>query len=570
MLLAAALPPGVLWIEEGLGYDVLEYHLAVPKEFCEAGRMGFLPHNVYSNFPLNSEMLSLLMMVLRGDSIEAAFMAVTANVGLAILFIAAAWMAARQFSPTVGLVAGVLAGTTPWIAYLAGIAYVEPGMLAMGMAAMAAGLKVARSETLATRWALTAGLLAGLACGFKYTAVPLIAAPLGILMLARPRSSVSDAGSSESLESQGSADAEANGRHGSRPLRPGGGPRLLALYALGAVLTFSPWLIRNVANTGNPFFPLAYDVFKDRSGSWDAALNERWERAHGSADAEQTLSSLPARIWSRTAGDFRMGILALPLAIVGALRRRDRWTLVLLIILALQFGVWLLATHLFARFAVVMLLPLLLLAGRAPEGTPASMEVPRPGSSRPLPSEQVRHPDWWPKWMVAALVIGTGLNLYRLGTLYYDHGGVAIGAYGQTRLFVEGHWPDARHWAAINALGPDSRTLLVGEARTFYARSPVEYATVFNRHPLAEVVRAAQDPREVIDWLWRRGTTHVLVNWVEVRRLADTYGFYPALDPQANPGIYNQLETAGLVRVADFAYQEGSPAYATLYKVTRP
>ena len=80
-ILATCLPPGILWAEEGSGYDVLEYHLAVPRAFHERGSITFLPHNVYSNFPLASEMLLLLMMTLHGDAIESAFLAKMVNVG---------------------------------------------------------------------------------------------------------------------------------------------------------------------------------------------------------------------------------------------------------------------------------------------------------------------------------------------------------------------------------------------------------------------------------------------------------------------------------------------------------
>ncbi|NLX14678.1 MAG: hypothetical protein GXY44_13635, partial [Phycisphaerales bacterium] len=191
ILAANTLPPGVLWVEEAGGYDVLEYHLAVPKTFYEQGRITFLPNNVYSNFPLNAQMLFLLMMVLRGDAIEGAFMAQFANAALTVLWVAAAWLAGREFSPRSGVLAGVLAAVSPWIAYLAGIAYAEPGMLALGMASLAAMLRAVRTAEQPGRWALLAGLLAGLSCGFKYTAIPLVALSLAIfplfLQIDRPR-----------------------------------------------------------------------------------------------------------------------------------------------------------------------------------------------------------------------------------------------------------------------------------------------------------------------------------------------------------------------------------------------
>lgn len=564
MLLTACLPPGVLWREEGGGYDVLEYHLAVPKIFWEQGRITFLPNNVYSNFPLSSEMLSLLMMALRGNPIEASFMAVAVNTGLAALFIAAAWLAGRCFSPKAGLVAGILAGATPWVAYLAGVAYTEIGMLALGMCALAALLRIAaRSDSpvgspragwptfseggftigvrelltpskheseqeprtrlpVSERWALLAGILAGLACGFKYTAVPLVAAPIAILLFVITRS-------------------------------PSGLLRSLLLYGLGALLAFSPWLIRNTINTGDPFFPLAYSVFGDRSGTWDEELNARWRKAHGSALAEQTEDAILTRAWQRTGGDFRVGAILLVLAGAGILRRRDRWTVALLLVLAWQLAVWMVATHLYARFATVILVPLIILGGRSAEDSRIRTAPPAI------------------TWIVIGLLIaGSTWNLYRLGKLYYDHtriGGAALDAYGRTDWFTTGQWPGMEYVGAINKLPDQARVMLIGEARTVYIRRPCDYAVVFNRHPFAEAVDRIQAPAARLRWLQQRGTTHLLVHWGEIIRLTNTYGFWPALRP---PGPYPGLIGAGLKEVKSFKYEDAEHPYAILYEVPRP
>lgn len=542
MLLGACLPPGVLWREEGYGYDVLEYHLAVPKIFFEQGRIAFLPNNVYSNFPLSSETLSLLMMALRGDPIEGSFMAVTVNAGLAFLFMGAAWLAGRRFSPRAGLVSGVLAGTTPWIAYLAGIAYTEVGMLALGMCALAAALRGRP---------LVAGLLAGLACGYKYTAVPLIAFPVSFALLA-------------------------------------GGPswpqrvRSLLIYGGAALITFSPWMARNIVHTGNPFFPLAYSVFGDRSGSWHDELHANWRKIHGSAAAEHTDQPLAARAWARTGRDFRLGAATFALAAIAAFRRRDRWTAALLAMLVAQVVIWLTATHLFARFATVLLLPALVQAGRAVDEKRAAGAIrpsasapgrpPSPPGGRPRTSLQRRHflPAACTWGAFVLLIAGSGWNLYHLANLYYDHtrvGGTAIQAYGQTGWFTTGQWPGMGHWGAINALPAGARVMLVGEARTFYSRRPCEYATVFNRQPLAEALEQMQDPAAVVGWLRRQGVTHLLVHWAEIDRLGNTYGFPRNL---MKPAVYRILVGAGLKEITHFTYDAmNSRPYATLFEVPR-
>jgi len=94
-LTVAAFEPGLLWGEEGNGYDVLEYHLGGPKEYLETGRIEYLPHNVYTSFPFNVEMLYLWMMMLRGDAIAGALVAKMLNVLLAVLAVFAMYLPRR-------------------------------------------------------------------------------------------------------------------------------------------------------------------------------------------------------------------------------------------------------------------------------------------------------------------------------------------------------------------------------------------------------------------------------------------------------------------------------------------
>jgi len=511
-LLAASLPPGILWAEEANAYDVLEYHLAVPKHFHEQGQITFLPYNVYSNFPLASEMLSLLMMTLRGDAIEASFMATTVNVILACLFVAAAWLVGRTYSPIAGVLAGILGAVIPWITYLAGIAYVEVGMLAMAMCSLAAIMRAERSGgDRCLRWIIVAGLLAGFACGYKYTAVVLIAMPL-ILLLLFIRIDLSKRTMS------------------------------VFLFAAAGLVAFSPWMIRNVANTGNPVFPLAYSVFGAKEGVWDDTLEARWQHAHSSVSLNPTEGSLPGLALRRTIGDMRMGWMLFALAVFGGLVRRDRWTAGLLAIFCCQLIIWISVTHLFARFAVVMVLPMLLLAVRLFE---------KPHSSAII------------RVIVGVMVAGAGWNLYQLGRLYYHHihsrTGERIEAYGLTDLFVEG----VPHNAAINTLGSDAKVMLVGEARTFYLKTPCLYAVVFNRHPLAEARQRLHDDKAILQWLGQQGVTHIYVDWLEMNRLRSTYGF----DKEVEPELFARLKEAGLKESVNFKISDNGSVYSTLYEL---
>ena len=60
----------VMWLgsmSPDTDFDVRAYHFEGPKEYFQNGRITFLPHNVYTNFPFSHEMFALLGMVLHGD-----------------------------------------------------------------------------------------------------------------------------------------------------------------------------------------------------------------------------------------------------------------------------------------------------------------------------------------------------------------------------------------------------------------------------------------------------------------------------------------------------------------------
>jgi len=246
-LFSASLPPGMLWQEEANGYDVLEYHLQGPREYYDAGRIKFLPHNVYASFPQQMEMLYLLLMYLAGDVYAAAIPAQLLHVSCGVLAVVALGCWAR---PGWGrwLVVAV-AGSTPWLAHVGCLAYVENGMLFF--AAVAAGVVAdhyREKPDVDWRTALAAGLCAGLAGGCKYTALVFIAVGLGLAWCLTMRAAFK-------LRMQRTA-----------------------LFGIGTLLAFSPWLVRNGAFTGNPVYPFAYKRFDGKA--WSTAQAEQWSAGH--------------------------------------------------------------------------------------------------------------------------------------------------------------------------------------------------------------------------------------------------------------------------------------------------
>jgi len=140
------------------------------------------------------------------------------------------------------------------------------------------------------------------------------------------------------------------------------------VFTAGALVALSPWLVKNQLMTGNPVFPLANGLFRAVPPGWSEEQTRQWDRGHALKPEECTLASRARGSWVRIAGDSyqRFGPAVLVLGLVGlASRRRSRTDAALAAMLALQLLIWTFATHEYARFAVPLIIPLVILGGRA-------------------------------------------------------------------------------------------------------------------------------------------------------------------------------------------------------------
>lgn len=127
-------------------FDVKEYHFEGPKEWYQAGRISFLPHNVYTSMPFLTEMLTLLGMVLVGDWYWGALAGKGVLMCFAPLTALGLFAAGRRwFSTSAGVLAALIHLSTPWIYRISVIGYAEGGLTFYLFAALlAAGLALER------------------------------------------------------------------------------------------------------------------------------------------------------------------------------------------------------------------------------------------------------------------------------------------------------------------------------------------------------------------------------------------------------------------------------------------
>ncbi len=544
-LLGATIPPGVLWPAEGNGYDVLEYHLGVPREYLEAGEITYLPHNIYSNFPFAVEMLYLLSMVLHGNALAGVFTAKLLNVLLGVLAVGGAWLAAREVGPRAGVAAGVTMASFPILTYLSGIAYVEHGMLAFTAMAVASTIRAFRMDPgERVQWCVVAGLLAGFACGCKYTAIPMVALPLGFAL------------SWLAIRSRRRAWIGA------------------AAFGVAVLLTFGPWLVKNSVYTGNPVFPLARSVFPERAGIWDDERAAHWHDGHLPAPEDRPIGRQLSRVWFEVLsagatetppagkrvpeqqallGSALYGPMPLLAILAGAActlyRRRhsgsepNRGVAVAWIVLAATLITWLGFTHLAGRFAISIVVPLAVLMGVTVEALSRNRRM-----------------------LGAAVVIMLGAAAWNFSTIYRiftpaDTPYLEVDLFGRIDIMQSGNSP---HIAGLNErLREGHRILIVADARRLYLEPGADYHVVFNRNPFAEAA-AAMTPDELLDWLRSQGYEYVYVDWVEMWRLRGSrYGFWPSITVD----LFERLTEHGLIIEEHYHTLGFNKPYGTLFRV---
>lgn len=515
LLVAAASPPGALWDSEFGAYDALSYHLQLPAEWLDAGRITPLGHNIYSYLPGYMEAAVVHLAHLAGETGTGpdGLSPLTGDLAGAPHFLAlgttliGAWITgvfattlARRIAPDTahadsariaGIAAGSLVLLTPWVQVVGSIAYNEPGVIALGAAgllgATAPGLTPARRGVLVA-------VLIGVGAGCKPTAVLFLAPACAIAMAM------------------------------SAPVRTW--PVMFALGAGVGLLTLAPWLARNAAFGANPIFPHATDLFG--TAHWTADQAARYAGAHRFtggpfgriamlvAPDPATSPADPGVVrwrgltnpqWALTPW---LGLIGCAIALPSARARPAG--LALLAGIAGALLAWAGFTHLQSRF-LIPVVPLFA------AGFGLGLAVLPRVTRTPL--------------VIATLTIAGAWSMANFARQRADqpNGLLVLGPGVFTgRLPIEG-LGDEVAWAGVNETVPPAQpVLLVGDATPFYLERPVVYATTWDTHPLAEAVRQAPgDPQAWTATLRAAGLQWALISYAEIDRLSASGWADPAL-----------------------------------------
>jgi hypothetical protein len=464
-------------------FDAREYHAQVPKEWYQQGKASFLSHNVYGNMPLAAELPAVIGMqamrgaepwwwgTLVGKTLIAAYAVLTA------LSIYA--LGRRFFTAAAGVAGAILFLSTPWVAFVSMAGLIEGASAYYTTLTFFALLLWQRTSKVGSDGDLVlAGLMAGAAMACKYPAVLFVVLPAAAFVIV------------------------------TFVVRRYFSSRAVAFFLLGLVLGGGLWLAKNAVLTGNPTYPLLYELFGGTS--WTDAKHDQWSHAHRAPQYGLTLPALQNTATVLLISSERTSPLLVPFGLLGLWAARKQW-LVLATALLLLFVVatWWTLTHRLERFLIPHLPLLAIVAG--------------------LGVTYVRH-QFWNVTVAAILIFSLVCNL-----TYISSRSVA----GDNRFWValedlrqirpEEPYDPHIHPAHVylnRHVRPGYTALLCGEAQVFNLRMPVLYNTCFNDCVFENLFRG-RSRQERIDELKQRRISHVMVYWRELDRYRSpgNYGY---------------------------------------------
>jgi hypothetical protein len=331
----------------------------------------------------------------------------------------------------------------------------------------------------------------------------------------------------------------------------------LTVFLLASAIGCGLWYGKNWALTGNPTYPLLYDVFGGKT--WNPDKDRQWNKAHRAQDFSPKL--LGRDLGSVLLTSELHSPLVIPLALLAflpfcafpkgtdpfspttasaqcmenrdspplAASRRLRWGLLAYVIFFI--AAWWLLTHRIDRFWLPVLPVLALLAG---VGAYWNREV------------------WWRRMLAALLLGGLAANFLLSASGSGNSWFIPL-----EQLRDDSKWIDPWH----RYLNKDSilgGVLTVGDAAVFDLKAPVLYNTCFDDSVFEQLVKG-KTAKEIQAELAARNIVYVYVNWDDVARYRDTYGFTDYVQPE----VFDRLVLRGVLE--PMIHRKGLPAQ--IYRV---
>ena len=469
-------------------FDSREYHMQIPKEWYQQGRIDFVPHNVYGNMPLGAEMHCLSGMNMVWTDPQWWYGAIVGKVVIAAYAVLTALLlyafGARFLTRYAGAIAALVFISTPWIGYVSFAGLIDAVSAFYLLASCYAFLvwRDARRQESdeASGLVMLAGFLAGSSVACKYPAVVFVVLPIGIGVLSAGARRV---------------DWKA-----------------AVLFGLAVLAACGPWFIKNQMLTGNPTYPLLAEVFGGKTRTPEKI--DRWTRAHRTAhvagqDTFGWAAMRDSAVVLLVKSDYASPLLV-PLLVISLLAREHRRLLGLLAaLIAVNVVAWWLLTHRVDRFLIPILPLVAILCGAG-----AAWSDDR----------------WWRR-----VVNGLILFVWLYNVVFFVSPIISpdirfLVSYEEIRRDIprnpniDRNWLHPAHRHLNEHLPPGYQAMLVGQAQVFDLEVPFLYNTCFD-DCVFEQTLAGLTTDQRLATLRDKRISHVFIYWHELDRYRNSYGY---------------------------------------------
>ncbi len=293
------------------------------------------------------------------------------------------------------------------------------------------------------------------------------------------------------------------------------------LYAIPALIIFSPWLVKNLHYVGNPVFPFCYSWTVKPISPWVSTAAAGYFFRGLAEYAPRSGWQLLKLLWDIAVhgidfgggmdvlGDLGWAPLFALLPAIGLAKRKSSGLTLVLLYALLFFVPWAMS-----RPVLRFLMPL------APFLALAAAYGYEQGINKQ--SREFR----------AAAQLFVGLLLLSNGKVFFEVTDtlssfrVPLGLESRSEyLSRKLDYFDAASF--VNTLPPNSLTYIVGDQRGYYYNRSVLVTPVFNTNPLTEWANQASSAEELASLLKARHMTHLLINHAEFQRLERAYHLFP-------------------------------------------
>lgn len=487
-----------------LTFDVLVYHLAIPETYLRAHKIIPLPHNFFSNYPLNTEMLFTLGLLLKGDTL-----AKLIHFLFGLLSALSIYSLARKYlSKEVAWLSILIFTSMPMFPFFSAVAFNDLALVFYEVMAVFAFLNWQESRR--HGWLWMSGVFCGLALGVKYLGgFCLLILTLNILWVSRKERMLKNT----------------------------------LFFLVFAILPLLPWLIKNAFFVGNPIYPFLFGGI-----GWNAFLAERYYQEMNSYNISAPFLLKPFILLADLSLKWTIGerpqipigplFLAylpfLPLA-----RPINRIVKYLLIFCVLFYLLW---AYICAADRFIIPCVTLLCIVVAYIITQLKNKFPR---------------SYYLSLMIIFLTLS--FNSYTIAHTIWQNSYFLPLQVSKQLEFLEKKSPYAfrEYYSAINFINhhlpQNAKILFIGEVRSYYCQRELLVNTQFDSTIVVDLIRQSVNLDDLLERLKKQNVTHVLYNEGMAQWLEQRFNYFH-FQNNNEVNLYHQFMSTALIKI----YQIGS------------